>query len=328
VDAGGCQADEGGLEAQRREGGNLRAPARSGSRALALVVAPAGAGAAGEPPGDAGKVCAGSPGGAGGCGAEPPGEGPCTGGRSPGGAGGIKVVDLSGLREELKRLLDEGAHDSLLELVLGLLEKMMKENTQLAFRLQAALRQAYRKKSERLSPDQLALFLEQVVSPEATANEGSSNGEQSPSAPLPQASESPKQEEKPAGRQPKSSPKRPRKKSFPDTLRREVRFIPVPQDERVCGQRGATKQAMGYEVRETWEFKPAEFFIIEERLEKCVCKTCQEGVVTAVGTSKPIEGGRPGPGLLAQIVTSKFADGCPLYRQSQIYRRSGIELSP
>jgi transposase len=247
------------------------------------------------------------------------------------------VPDFSGLRVELKRLSEAGAHDSLVELVLGLLEKMAAENTRLAFRLQAALRQAWRKKSERLSSEQLALFLSEVVSQESTQGEGSSGEGQPPSPPPPKensALEAPasavavEEKENPAKPQPGNSPKRSRKRPFPDTLRREIKFIPVAQDERAYGQCGAAKEAMGYEVRETWEFKPAEFFIIEERLEKCVCKVCQEGVVTAAGSSKPIEGGRPGPGLLAQIVTSKFRDGCPLYRQTQIYRRSGIELSP
>jgi hypothetical protein len=54
----------------------------------------------------------------------------------------------------------------------------------------------------------------------------------------------------------------------------------------------STKQPMGFEVRETLESQPSKPFIVEERLEKCVCKTCQEGVVTAEGTPKPIEGGR------------------------------------
>jgi transposase len=237
------------------------------------------------------------------------------------------VPNLNELREEMKRLLEEGAHDSLVELVLGLLGKMAAENTQLAMRLQAALRQAYRKKSERLSSQQLALFLSELVAQESTNGEPpppSAPSQTTASTPEP----SPPQQESSAERQSPGTLKRPRKRPFPETLRREVRAVSVPQAERVCGQCGADKEPMGYEVKEIWEFKPAEFFIIEERLEKCVCKACQEGVVTAAGTSKPIEGGRPGPGLLAQIVTSKYRDSCPLYRQSQIYRRSGIELAP
>ncbi len=43
--------------------------------------------------------------------------------------------------------------------------------------------------------------------------------------------------------------------------------------------------------------------------------------------SRPIERGRPGPGLLAHVLVSKYADHLPLYRQSQIYGREGIDLA-
>ena len=188
-------------------------------------------------------------------------------------------------------------------MVLGLLGSMAQENTQLAIRLQAALRQMYRKKSERVSPEQLALFLAALKDEEAVL-----------AAPLDELTKTSADAAMPAADSvvPVKPMKRPRKKPFPEGLRREVRSVPVPDADRTCAGCGGSKEGMGYEVREMWEFEPAEFFIVEERLEKCVCKRCQEGVVTAEGTSKPIEGGRPGPGLLSQIVTSKTRDGCPL----------------
>lgn len=42
--------------------------------------------------------------------------------------------------------------------------------------------------------------------------------------------------------------------------------------------------------------------------------------------SRPIERGRPGPGLLAHVLVSKYGDHLPLYRQSQIFGREGIDL--
>jgi len=42
--------------------------------------------------------------------------------------------------------------------------------------------------------------------------------------------------------------------------------------------------------------------------------------------SLPIERGRPGPGLLAHVLVAKYADHTPLYRQSAIYAREGVEL--
>ena len=42
--------------------------------------------------------------------------------------------------------------------------------------------------------------------------------------------------------------------------------------------------------------------------------------------SRPIERGRPGPGLLAHVLVSKYADHLPLYRQSRIFERDGLDL--
>lgn len=55
------------------------------------------------------------------------------------------------------------------------------------------------------------------------------------------------------------------------------------------------------------------------------CAGC-EAIVQSPLPSRPIERGRPGPGLLAHVLVSKYADHLPLYRQSQIYAREGIDL--
>lgn len=55
------------------------------------------------------------------------------------------------------------------------------------------------------------------------------------------------------------------------------------------------------------------------------CKCC-ERIVQAPLPSRPIERGRPGVGLLAHGLVNKYADHCPLYRQSQIFAREGIDL--
>ena len=53
---------------------------------------------------------------------------------------------------------------------------------------------------------------------------------------------------------------------------------------------------------------------------------CCEAICQAPLPSRPIERGRPGPGLLAHVLVSKYADHLPLYRQSQIFERDGIDL--
>ena len=58
---------------------------------------------------------------------------------------------------------------------------------------------------------------------------------------------------------------------------------------------------------------------------KFACAGC-ERVVEAPAPSRPIERGLPGPGLLAHVLVSKYGDHQPLYRQSEIYAREGIDL--
>lgn len=220
------------------------------------------------------------------------------------------TTDLAGLRAQLDTLAKSGAHDQVVDILLTLVEKQQSEIRALAQRYMAALRQMHRPKSEKISPDQLALFLAQLPPAEAARAEVEVE-------PLPEAQE-------PEADKPR---RRGGRRPLPDNLRREIVPIPLPTEERICDSCGKEKNKAWTESQLTLEFKPAELYIIEHRREVRACGPCQEGVATAPPAPKPIEGGRPGPGLLAHIVTSKLHDGLPLYRQSQIFRRSGVEIA-
>lgn len=225
--------------------------------------------------------------------------------------------DLSAIAAELERL---GAGEELRRLILGLLESMSGQVHSLQVRLDAALRQLYGRKSEKISPDQLALFLSML--PAATVQE-TGTGAPSPSAAAAETEETPAPEVNP---KPKARPHG--KRAFPAHLPRRSEKVLVPDAERRCTC-GADKVCIGYETQVLWEFEPANFYLLERLREKLACKKCEEnGVQTAPPPGKPIEGGRPGPGLLAQIVTAKEHDSTPLYRQAQIYKRGGIDLAP
>ena len=58
---------------------------------------------------------------------------------------------------------------------------------------------------------------------------------------------------------------------------------------------------------------------------KLACVSC-ERIVQAEAPSRPIARGLAGPGLLAHVLVSKYGDHLPLYRQSEIYARAGVEL--
>src|ERR1041385_2251137 len=111
-----------------------------------------------------------------------------------------------------------------------------------------------------------------------------------------------------------------------DLPRERVELEPAAEEKVGCLCHGEMKK-IGEDVTETLEYVPASFLVIETVRPKFACSKCQEGVVTAPLPPRPIEKGRPGPGLLAQVVVSKYADHLPLYRQEQIYERQGVELS-
>jgi transposase len=134
---------------------------------------------------------------------------------------------------------------------------------------------------------------------------------------VPQPPEPPKPPERRGGRAP-----------LPPHLPRETRIVPVPEAERKCLQCGADKKCIGHRTSEILEFIPAQFRVIEEQREKLACPRCPEQGVTTAANDKVMDRGRPGPGLLANLLVKKFEDSMPLYRQAQEYARSGVSLSP
>ena len=73
------------------------------------------------------------------------------------------------------------------------------------------------------------------------------------------------------------------------------------------------------------EYVPARFKVIRHVRPKLSCARCQR-IVQAPAASRPIARGLAGPAMLAHVLTSKYCDHLPLYRQSQIYARAGLGL--
>ncbi len=82
---------------------------------------------------------------------------------------------------------------------------------------------------------------------------------------------------------------------------------------------------IGQDEREVLEYVPSSFKVVQHIRPKLSCRAC-EAIVQAPMPTLPIERGRPGPGLLTQVVVSKYADHTPLHRQASIYARDGVAL--
>lgn len=122
----------------------------------------------------------------------------------------------------------------------------------------------------------------------------------------------------------KSKDRKPRgRKPLPAHLPREEVVHAPPSTCGCCG--GTVLRKVGEDRTEILEYVPSSFKVTVHVRDVVSCRDC-ETIAQAPLPSFPIERGRPGPGLLAHVMVSKYADGLPLHRQSGIYEREGIEL--
>ena len=113
------------------------------------------------------------------------------------------------------------------------------------------------------------------------------------------------------------------RRPLPAHLPREVRtHLP---EQKTCPDCGGELRKLGEDVSEVLERIPSRFQVIRHVRVKLACACCDR-IVEAAAPSRPIERGIAGPGLLAHVLVSKYGDHLPLYRQSEIYAREGVEL--
>jgi transposase len=170
-------------------------------------------------------------------------------------------------------------------------------------RLKSIIKQLQRmqfgRRSERLDPDQLALGLEDLDCDLAREHEGR-----------------PQVEKQPAER---SSHRKP----LPDHLPRDDVRLDI--DDTICACCGGALHVIGESVSEMLDWVPAQLRVIRTTRPKYACRTC-DTVVQAPAPERLIAGGLATPALLAQVLVSKYCDHTPLYRQSQIFARHGVDL--
>jgi transposase len=205
----------------------------------------------------------------------------------------------------------ETAHQLIREL-LATLHEQIHLNEKLQHQLEQLLRQRYGRKSEQVDPAQLLLFAQEILA-------------QAEAEPTPQSEAVPEPTPPPSAPQPKKNGHG--RKPLPASLPRKPVVHDVPPEQLPCPDCGTMRQCIGAEVREQLEYVPASLIVIEHIRPKYACPECAANVVIADRLPEPIEKGLPGPGLMAHVITNKYADHLPLYRQEGILERQGVELS-
>lgn len=166
-------------------------------------------------------------------------------------------------------------------------------------------RMQFGQSSERLTREieQLELKLEELEAVEAEATSAAAEAGAAPPA------------------REKRSPKR---RPLPDHLPRHEVVHAAPHADG-CGACGGTMSALGEDVTEVLEYVPGRFQVVRHVRPKLACQRC-DAITQAPAPALPIPRGRAGPGLLAHVLVSKYADHLPLYRQAEIYAREGVDL--
>ena len=203
--------------------------------------------------------------------------------------------------------------DELIKVLKQQLEIANKQNSELLIKidnmqaqLEKLLRQLYGRKSEQLPQDK-----DKGKDKNKKDDDNSSN----------QSSGGNTTKNNKSGSKPKDKPKR---NKLPDSLARDTIYYDLPEDEKHCKDCGLQKDRIGEEITEQLEFIPASLFVKELVRYKYKCACCIE---TVSMPAQPIDKGIPGPGLLADVIISKYEDSTPLYRQNQRFmRQNNIDI--
>jgi transposase len=222
-----------------------------------------------------------------------------------------QIVELRAERDRLARDHHRLAHEkAVLE---GEVDRLAEQNARLDHIVSVLRRAHFGRRSERLSSDQIELALEDVETGFGVADREAetANGLV--------AREARKARRANRGHLPKHLP------------REEVVIEP---DVTACPCCGGDLHVIGEDVSERLDRIPAKLRVIVTRRPKYACRTCERegsddtvGVIQAAAPPRLVTGGLPTEALVADVLVAKYADHLPLYRQSQMLAREGIEIN-
>jgi transposase len=216
---------------------------------------------------------------------------------------------IDAIKTTLAGLLEADRKDEALEMFVTVLSQMASDHDRLQHQLGLLLKNRFGRKTEKIDPAQLRLFLEELQQAAQT--------------------ETPVQDAtRPVVAQVRRRPieRRGKRPALPESLPREVVRLEPTEAERTCAC-GEAKSCIGCETSQVLELMPAQFKVIVYERAKYACRRCETGVVIAAAPAKPIDGGLPGFSLLADVLVKKYAEHLPLHRIREIYRRHGPDIA-
>ena len=208
-----------------------------------------------------------------------------------------KTLDALGAQDSVQELRD------LIERMRGELDFEKTRNEALSFEIARLKRWHFGSSSESLQASTQAVLFDAIVADTALEDRAGEDEVKPPSAAP-------------------SIKRQAVRQALPASLPRIDRHHEVAKTHCECGQ---ALERIGEEVSEQLDCVPAQFFVLRHIRGKYACSCCQT-IQAAPMPAQIIDKGIPAPGLLAQVVVAKHDDHLPLYRQSEIYARSGVHI--
>jgi transposase len=123
--------------------------------------------------------------------------------------------------------------------------------------------------------------------------------------------------------------------ALPEHLERREVIHDLSEAQKLCPCCGVPRVCIGEQTAEQLDMEPARFFVLRTIKRSYACQRCDPDLVAAerriqtAGPAQvgPIAKGLCGPGLLAHVITAKFADHAPLHRLAGQLARSGVEIA-
>lgn len=102
--------------------------------------------------------------------------------------------------------------------------------------------------------------------------------------------------------------------------------VVIEPEAEQCGCGGALHK-IGEDRSERLDVIPAQYRVLVTVRPRYGCRSCGDGVIQAPAPEHVVAGGLPSEALIADVLIKKYCDHLPLYRQSQILARQGIEVT-
>jgi len=122
---------------------------------------------------------------------------------------------------------------------------------------------------------------------------------------------------------------------LPEHLERRDVIHDLFDEQKRCPACGRVRESIGEQTAEQLDLDPPHFFVLRTRKRSYACRHCDpttvpsEQRIATAGPAQvgPIAKGLCGPGLLAHVITAKFADHLPVHRLAAQLSRSGVAVA-